>query len=373
MKQFLTRYLLLQKRMLKRKSYLIMTLLVLFLVLVFRGIASVDDSMINVAVCVPDVKDETTQAFLDTMKEGTNIIRYSFYDSEDEAIEAVQKATADEAWIIPEDFSYIIREFAAHDEVDTPIKVYTGEENVLHFFLKEMLQSRAFRFISREIFLDHIDGQYDADASFFDKYVVTEDVVKFFNMEDGLETEDLHYAVMPLRGFMALWLLISAIASVMYYIYDEKNGLFIYWKASNAFLREFLYSFLIIFDSSVIALFGLCIAGVFTVPGREILTILFYDVVLAFFAMVLRFFLSDEIRVGVFTPVLITYATVFSPVFIDLTSLVSMQRFAPSYHYLKSMGDAYYYKGMGIFCLCAFLLATVLFFVRKAFAGVKER
>ena len=352
MKQIFTRYLLLQKRMIRKKSYILMMISVFVFVLILRGVSLQDSSMITIAVGIEDNADETALNLYNDFEKNGVVLSYDKYDTPEEAIDAVASGLADEAWIIPADLSDIVREFAINNKVSTPIQIYARESSVVQFFLRELLEARLFKYISREVFEQFSYDNLGAVTADYSSYIRQEKIFRLYEMGDEEEEIQPSYIMAPLRGLIALWMMIAAIASAMYYIHDKKNGLFIYWKTKSEFLREFFYLFVIIFDSSVIALLSIILAGIFTFPVSEIGIMILYDIILAFFAMLIIRIMRNEVVIGIFTPVMITVAAVFSPVFMELRAFEVICRLVPPFHYIKNAADPFYLPGMLMYLCC---------------------
>ena len=351
MKLKLKRYLLLHKRLIRRKSYICMTLSIFLLILVLRGIATQDSSITSVAIAKEEGADEISRKVYESLSSPNVLIRYIRYDTEKEAIDAVAEGKADEAWIIPADLSELIAEFAEHKSVSKPIKIYARDPNVLHFFLREILEAQLYKHIGKLIYTDFAEKKLGKVSADYEAHIPDVNIFRIYDIGAEEPEEQPDYVTAPLRGFMALWLIISAIASAMYYISDEKKGLFIYWKTKSPAVREFLYIFVVMFDSAVIALLGLFLGGVMTDIRCEVPLILLYAVTLTLLAMIFRRIMRNEKILGVFTPVIITMAATFSPVFMDLRAFWYIQKIIPSYHYLESVFDPYYRTGMIVYCI----------------------
>ena len=360
MKQSIVRYLILQKRLLYRKSYLVMVFSVFLFVLVLRGVKLQDSSVLTVSIALEENADETARELYDNLVSADMVLMYEKYDTPKEAINAVISGKADEAWIIPADLAGLISGFAKDKKVTSPIQVYGREHSVIQYILREILEAQLYRYIGEELFVNYSNENLGFVSEDFKSYIPKDEVFKMYEIGASEEMNQPGYVIAPLRGMIALWMIISALASAMYYIYDEKNGLFVFWKTKSSFLREFFYIFFIVFDSSVIALIGILLGGVFTKPVWEIAMMLVYDIILVFFAMFIRRILRKEMIIGIFTPVIISLCAIFSPVFIDAKPYEALCRCIPPYHYLKSMFDSYYFLGMIIYCASLFAVVFII-------------
>ena len=365
MKLNITRYLLLQKRMIRKKSFILMMLSVFVFVLILRGVSLQNSSMITIAIGLEENADDTAMNLYNDFEKNGVVLSYDKYESPEEAINAVATRNADEAWIIPANLSDIVSEFAATNKVSSPIQIYARESSVVQFLLRELLEARLFKYVSAEIYEQFSKENLGSVTADFSSYISADKIFRLYDMGDDEEEIQPSYIMAPLRGLISLWMMIAAIASAMYYINDRKNGLFIYWRTKSEFIREFFYLFVIIFDSSVIALISILLAGIFTLPILEIGIMLLYDVILTFFAMLIIRVMRSEIVIGIFTPVMITVAAVFSPVFMELRAFEVICRLVPPFHYIKNSADPYYMPGMIVYLCCIGGVVVILDYLLK--------
>ena len=182
----------------------------------------------------------------------------------------------------------------------------------------------------------------------YDNYGINGNLFEMGYVDEGAAPveEEVSYLLMPLRGILALWLLLCAIAASMYYLEDEKNGLFIWWKVKAPIIRDFLYYVVIIAIPSVMVLVGLIYGGVFTNIKRELIAIVLYDLAIIFLANILRLLIRSIKGLGIITPILIMASAIFAPVFIDFKEGRTIQKFSPTFHYLYCIHDEYYVKSL---------------------------
>jgi ABC-2 type transport system permease protein len=159
--------------------------------------------------------------------------------------------------------------------------------------------------------------------------------------------------------------MLLSIAASMYYLEDQSNGLFIWWKTPFGLARDFAYYVVIMLIPSIMVLIGLWYGGVFTSFGRELLAILVYDCVLIVMASIFREIIGSIKGLGIITPILIMSSALLSPVFIDLKEGRSLQRICPTFHYLYCIHDLYYVKILSIYGLLMVLTWYIIHIVLK--------
>lgn len=355
-----TKYLLLLKRLFKKKSYIAMLLVVPVMVLLLNFMSSADSGLMTIGVYIPG-QDEGSQWLRENLKENPGSLRFVFYDDEDAVIKDVKRQQLSEAWLIPEDFDGAVADMAAKNKTNSKIEIVIREEGLTHMLGREVACSRVFPLIARQMAVDYIsEHAYGGEVTeeqvahileTYDNYGINGNLFEmgYVDGATGADEADSNYLKMPLRGILALWLLLLAVAASMYYLEDEANGLFIWWKTPLPMLRDFMYYVVIMIIPTVMVLLGLKIGGVFVAPGREVVAILLYDMAVIFLASILREIIGSIKGLGIVTPILIMASAILSPVFIDLKESRALQKFCPTFHYLYCIHDTYYVKSLLLF------------------------
>ena len=245
------------------------------------------------------------------------------------------------------------------EKAKNKIEIVIRESGLTHMLSKEVLCSRIYPMIAREMALNYISKNvYESSPNeeqvahildTYDNYGINGNLFEMGYIDEADIVEDLNYLMMPFRGILALWLLLLAVAASMYYLEDEANGLFIWWKTRVWIVRDFLYYGVIMFVPSIMVLICLSYGGIFTSFKREIIGIVLYDFAVIMLANILRELLPGIKALGIILPVLILASAILSPVFIDFKEGRALQKFSPAFHYLYCIHDGYYLKSLMLF------------------------
>ncbi len=364
------KYLLLLKRLLKKKSYIAMLLVVPILVFLLDAMSAAPSGLMTIGVYCPG-DDASSERFMANLEEVPGSLRFISYDDEDELVADVENQQLSEGWIIPEDLDEVVADMASRGKTKHKIQIVIRESGLTHMLGREVLCSRVYPLIARQIAANYIDEKVYAGAmteserehvlDIYDNYGINGNLFEMGYL-DGTDqvVSDTSYLMMPLRGILALWLMLCAIAASMYYLEDEANGLFIWWKTRFFILRDIMYYLVIMLIPSIMVLLGLQIGGVFTSFPREVAAIAAYDMVSIAVACLLREIIRSIKGIGIITPIIIMASALLSPVFIDFKEGRSLQRFCPTFHYLYSIHDLYYLKNLLVYSIAIFILWYII-------------
>ena len=369
------RYLLLLKRLLKKKSYIAMLLVVPLMAFLLRSMSSADAGLLTIGVYAPG-EDYSSIWLKNNLTENPGSLRFVMYDSEQQLVKDVERQQLQEGWICPEDLDGTIADMADKSNTKSKIQIVIRESGLTHMLAREVICSRVYPLIARQMALNYVsENVYDSNPTdpqakrildTYDNYGINGNLFEMGYLdEDGPVEDDTNYLMMPFRGILALWLLLLAVAASMYYLEDEKNGLFIWWKTSFPLVRDLLYYFVIMFIPSIIVLVGLAYAGVFTSLFREVIGIILYDFTLIFLAIILREILSSIKGLGIIMPVLIMACAILSPVFIDFKEGRQLQKICPTFHYLYCIHDQYYVKSLLLYGIILLIIEYVVYIVKR--------
>ncbi len=344
------RYLLLLKRFFRKKSYILMLLLVPLMVFFLKTVEHGQDNIMSIGVYIPG-SDAISEALRENLSDETGAIQYLFYDSQDMLREDVANQTLTEGWLVPEDLDLMVQQLATNQFPSERVQVIIRELGLSHLLGKEIICSRIYPSVAKQLLINYVrssflQGQLSADElakleKSFDAYGLSGSLFKASYM-DSSEMNDTPVILMPLRGILAMWLMLCGIATSMYYLEDQENGLFVWWHTKIRFFRDLGYYAVAFIAPSIITVISLIYSGSFTTLAKELPALVLYELATIFFSMALRLIGPGKKFLGMLTPVLIILSTLLSPVFVDLKQLRQIQKCCPAFHYLSSIHDSYY-------------------------------
>ena len=364
------RFILLNKRLYKQATYVILLLMIPIAVLLFKTAAESDSHVMKIGIYAEDKNAVSARSLIDELRTVREEISFTEYASEDEAIKDVTSAKLDEAWIIPAGIDETFERLAVGKRPKDTIRVYEREQGVTHLFMQELLESKAFKIYAPGVFekgaakvIGEDGGLDEFVKTFYDK-APGSSIFMYARLGDNTVKEE-SYLLMPVRGLLAILLLITSFAASIFYMEDSDNGLFIYWHSKFKNLRALGYYSVVMINSAVLVLLALVLSGMSVGVITEAVNMVVYCVALILFSMIVRMVFGSVKTMGVVMPLAVIVSIVLSPVFIDIKGFRAAQVFVPSFYYLMSTYDSYWLIRMCVYCLCEVLVLEVLYRIKR--------
>ncbi len=323
-----------------------------------RLAAREESGIVTVALYMSDPSDELSGRVTEQLQ-SNEVLRYVLCDTREEAESMVKGFRADAAWIFPEDLGASLREAAAHKLVVPAVTVIEREDNVPLTFSREILSSALYPYFSYAVYEDYVRDDLGLEVSggqLREAYERTLAEGRLFRLEyfDGQESEESHYLLAPMRGILALWLVLCGFAAAMYYAQDEQRGTFSRMPAKRRLWVAFGVQAVLLSDAAVVLLAACRLTGVFTVWGREIVNAVLFAGSTLMFCNLLRMLCGTPERLGSCIPVVMTAMAVLCPVFINVRGLEALKYFFPPFYYLNATHSTYHFYLMAAYiCIAA--------------------
>lgn len=342
---------LLSKRFLKKYIFLLLLAAVPFLVLGMRLAAGNGESgVLHVLLYQEDMQDSTGGKIVDGLMNKQGIIRYTLAQDREEALEQVRLGEADCAWIFPAVLGKQIRRYLQGEE-DSILTVYAREDTVQLQLAREQLYGQMYSLLSYELTRKYLAerpqfarmnlGERERlIAEFYRKNEVEGSIFRFAYLDDRtmeLEGGEFSYLTAPLRGMLCILVLLCGMAVTMFYLEDEKDGLFVWMPIRHRKLFPWLYILTGTIEGAAAAYAALWASGTFTGWGKELTLMAVYVLMAAGFCNLLRVLVKNVQKFGACIPVLILVCLVLCPVFIDLKLFPAVRYLLPPYYYLSSL------------------------------------
>lgn len=365
MRQIGVRFWLLNKRLFKTYSFLVILCLVPILVAGVRLGVREDSGIAKILLYLPNPEDELAFQIASALMEDNGVLYYELCDSEEEARKAVESFRADALWIFPEDMKRTLAETAVSGigMNEGTVAVVQREDDVRMLFTRQILCAQLYPAFSYEMYVDFVRNECEmpdvTDGELLGAYNSTLVEGSLFRMEylDGMPSEeDSSYLLAPVRGILAIWLVLCGFAGAMYYMQDEQRGIFFGLPARRRLFWAFGVQAVLLCDGVAVMLAALKIAGVFTTWKREIPAALLFCSSVMVFCNLLRLLCRRQERLGSCIPLSLTGMLILCPVFLDIDGLRPVQYLLPPYYYLKSIHTTFYLWGMVCYTI---ILASV--------------
>lgn len=339
-------YILLNKRLFKTRSFLLILCMVPLLVAGMRVASKQESGIVTIALCMSDPADELSNRVVEQL-EGNDVLRYVVCDTREEAVGLVESFRADAAWIFPEDLADTLGEAASYKLVAPVVTVVQREDNIPLVFSREILSGALYPYFSYAVYEDFVRDDMGLEAGseqLREAYERTLVEDSLFRLEyfDGQASEESNYLLAPMRGILALWLVLCGFAASMYFLQDEQRGTFSRMPIKRRLWMAFGFHAVLLSDAVAVQVIACRLSGVFTVWSKEIVNAVLFAGCTLVFCNLIRLLSGTPERLGSCIPVLMIAMAVLCPVFINVDRLRPLKYLMPPYYYLNATHSTYH-------------------------------
>ncbi|MBO5891636.1 MAG: ABC transporter permease [Oscillospiraceae bacterium] len=347
MKKTFKWFLLLNKRLYKKLTFVLILMLIPLLVFGYGVVAREESGMLTIALASEEESTLAAQV-MQELKDSTNLIRYIICETPEDAEKMVSDSKADAAWVFGKDLENSIYRFVQKPaKKNAFIRVVERENSVLLKLAREKLSGAMFKHCSRVFYLSYIrenvpqlDTVADEDLlRHYDEYAMDAELFDFAFLDSDTETpepEDANYLLIAVRGLLAIVVVLGGLAAALYYIRDEQAGTFSLVSQKNKPAVEFGCQIIAVLNIALVTLVAMFLAGLTGPVGREVVIHILYTVSVAAFAMTVRRLCGKLSAIGTALPLLVVLMLVICPVFFDLGALRQLQYLFPPTYYINA-------------------------------------
>ena len=353
LKRFFLWFALLKKRLYKKKSFIVLLLCVPLLVVGLSVVASRSEGVVKVALYLEDPTDPVTADIMEKVRDNGSVIGFTECSSRAEAMRRVTYGPADAAWIIEKNLGGAMYRFAkGYDAGIKCVTVVEREESTALMLAREKLSGALSPYLLREAMKEYVrenialeDDLTDEELNeFFDDSYGAEDIFDFeySSGSDASRENDLNYLLVPLRGLLAVMIVLCGLAVGMYYVQDNDSQTFYRITRRKRPILEAGYQLSGVTSISAVVLVSLYIGGVGVNPLTEIVSLAVYALAASAFCILVRRLCGTVGRLSAVTPVLIVALIAVSPIFFTISGMKPVQMLTPVYYYLNSIHNPIY-------------------------------
>lgn len=373
MKTFLRRWWILQKRLLKKPAFLAILLLIPLLVGAMSLVSTGERSgIVTVALAAQNSDDPLSQELLSSLADSSTLMTFMVCDSPSEASTLVESGRADAAWIFPDGLQEKMEAFLNHIHGRNAfVVVVQREDNVLLRLSQEKLNAALYPYLSRCLYrqylYDHILTLDDLTPEQLDAYydaVNAEGEALFaFAYPEGTPADapSPNYLTSPLRGLMAILVMLGGLAAAMFCLQDQARGTFDRLPRGKRFGISVICHGTAVSSVALAMLAALFFAGMTVSVWRELAAMGLYILIATGFCMGVGLICRDLRVLGAVLPLLTVGMIVLCPIFFELPSLAFVSRLLPPYYYLGAIHDARYLGQMALYGGMVFSLDLALY------------
>jgi len=332
------------KRLLKKKLFLGLLLVLPLLVLCGMAIDWEDSGAVTVVLAAETPRDALAEQVMTQLQADSNWIRFREAATAELAAELVRAGEADAAWIFPTDFEERMTQFV-QDKSTKVVRILQREETVLLRLTSETLGGALYRLWAEPVYLQYLAEHAPELAALSREELLTypelfegnENLFEFSVIGGISAAGTTNFLIAPLRGLLGIWILLCALAVEMYYEHDLGNGTFAALRQRQRPLAELSSLLAALPGISVAALIALGVAGMWENSGRQILVAMLYMLCCGSFSALLRRICRSVPTMAAILPILTVTMLLVCPVFFDLAVLSPIQYLLPPTYYIQAL------------------------------------
>lgn len=367
-------FVLLNKRLLKKISFLLILCSIPLLVIAVNLMSKQDGGAVNVVICAEDSEDVLAQEVIDILLGDEDIICYQEVEDVEEAVKLVQSGKADAAWIFPDGFGEAIEEFVEREYLSEGIiRVVEKEDNVILHLSRELMFGKLYETLSYMVYEHYVTEELLKEETVSaeqlrDSFNQTaqDESIFLFSYLDGEEADvNLSYMLYPVRGLLALVIVLCGLALGLYFLQDEESGIFSRLTLNRTTWGSWIYFLPGLLDVGLAVLLGLTFSGVFISIPMELGLMGLYLLMVVGFSDVIRRLAGKPVRLGALIPLLSLVMLAVCPIFLGAPDMKWIQLLLPPFYYLNALHNVAYQWGMGIYIIVIGFIDYVLLKIQQ--------
>lgn len=360
----------LAKRLCKKPSFLVILLLIPLVAGLYAAATAGQSGVVTVALAAEDPADPMAAQVIGRLTGSSQLIEFVTTDPET-ARNLVLRGKVDCAWLFPAEMSKNVEKFVKNPtDRNAFVTVCQREDSTLLRMAREKLSGELFEVIARTQYL--LSLREDAPELSDQQLLAYRDAVdipgSLFAFDDGgLPAPDTGFLLSPIRGLLAVVMLLAGMASAMYTVADRERGTFSWLPASRQPLAEFSQMLVALTLVGIAAGISLWVSGL-SHGLLEIPVMILYILQTAVFCFALLRLLGTVSRLAVCLPLLLTLCLAVCPVFFDLVRLTKLQYLFPPTYFIAGIREPRYLLltiPYSLLCLALLLPGAVLQYFRK--------
>ena len=372
---------LLNRRFLKKPLFLFLLCLIPLTALLARQIPGESTALLSVGFCPGQPEDELTSRVMAqlTRSDQSSAVRYIRYPDEKQLRQAVYNGDVRLGFLFPKDLSALFSAYASVSDTDAggalsilgqaigapdseavdqkgmqehAIRVICGSNDIVTKLEKEQLFGKLYPEIERyglKAWMDvHADG-FSTDKKERDAWLdhaLSHSLVtsNFFQLSylngDLIRDQELNtYYLSPLRGLLAITLILICFAACLFLMQDNQRQLFVWLSPSLRPWLHYLYLLSPVVDGGLFAFIALSVSGVGS-GLSELAPFLLYIPAVCGFSNLVRILTGKMTLFSASIPIVVMGCLFLTPVFFDLQIVPALQAALPTAFYLRSLHGA---------------------------------
>lgn len=338
-------YVLLSKRFLKKISFVLLLCAVPVLVLGMKNVSGKDAGMLDILLYLEDPEDETARSLADKLLNSESVITYQLAEDEESARKMVSRGEADALWIFKDDLANRTQKIISRGmKGEGILTVVEREDNVAMQLARIKLFGTMYPVLSYALCKDFARSDLDIEAtdeelrSYFEAHDNESElfVLDYIDGEGEKKAEKQNYLTAPLRGMLALLIILGGFAADMFFMQDKEQGILDAFSAKRRQWAIYIYQLAAMIPVTMAVLAALYLIRDFAGLGRELLLLVLYLADSMVFCNLVRKLCGTAGHLGAAIPILILGMLVICPIFFYFRDLRMVQCLLPPFYYLNA-------------------------------------
>lgn len=375
MKRFFLWQYMLNKRLLHKKTFVLLLCLVPLLVWGMGQLAKEDSGVLTILLSVENAQDELALQIVEELLQEDSILQYELAEPA-RAYELVAAGKADCAWIFREDFQEkLVATFAEGEEESAPVYVVAQEDTVALQLARTKLYGSVYPHLAELLTKHYIETQTGRDVpveelqAYLEANAVEEGLFQVIYEGDGTQESaraEQSYLMTPIRGILLVFLMICGLVVTLYYLQDGERGMFAWIPVHKRRGLLYCYLFAACFDVSVVVVPALSISEGRLISLRELGILLLYVCMTAVFCELMKLLCRTKELLARWIPLISLAMLALCPIFLDLGSGFLLQYLFPPTYYLRALQSDRMIAVMAGYTAVLFLGETIWWRVMKS-------
>lgn len=358
------------KRLVKKPSFLLLLCSIPILVFAMGMVAQEESGMLNIVLYQENEEDELSSELVSDLLTEDSVLQYHQVSEEAEAYALVETGRVDAAWIFPDKMQEKLEEYIA-GAYDCPfIRIAVREDNVILQLSREKLYGALYSYFPYTVYEMYVQNELGGEdlseeelRAYYESARVEGDLfaLTYVNGEaHDANRGEANYLTAPIRGLLALVVMLCSLSAVMYYLQDEAAGVFdrVVLKRRQKYLYG--YQLAATVWASAAVLLALALSGNFESFGNELGLMALYIVMTTGFCSVVKKLCGNLQRLGTCIPLLMIGMLVLCPIFFAVRRFRMVQYLLPPFYYLNAVHNTTIIGWMFLYCVAVFAIDLVI-------------
>lgn len=357
----------LTKRLLFRISFVMLICLIPVFVCIANVSLQGDSGVLRIIMC-SEAGNTGADDVMDSIMQKKSIMLFERSYDKSDAIRKLENKKADAVWYFADDLDSKINLYASAKSVKPFVFAYEREDTIALKLSREKLFGAVFGkfsyYLYRDFAYSHIVSEDKVSEqelrSYYDNEALRGDLVEIKSISTGTEPQEQNYLTSPLRGMLAVLVMLCGFAGAMYFVKDKNDGKFDWLAPAKQIIPAFAQCLSAVSLSAIAVVCAIFLSGLCVDTGREFLCMFLFVIAATGFCLCLAMCFSTPGALGAVIPAMVILMMVLSPVFFNIRVLEPIRLMLPTHYYLYAVYDASAICGFLIYIFAVYATAWAL-------------